>query len=92
MGTRPANGSVVSGCGSVGSWLSSVGSVTVYTPDTQEPRQRIKDQSTWCDAADIIGSGAPIDRQDMYEHTYIKTRTGEMSLPCVCCSGQCHEG
>lgn len=34
-GTRPTNGSVVSGCGSVGSWLSSVGSFTVYTPDTQ---------------------------------------------------------
>lgn len=35
VGARPANGSVVSGCGCVCSWLGLVGSVTVYTPDTQ---------------------------------------------------------
>ncbi len=42
------------------------------------PRQRIKDQSTWSKAADIIGSGAPVDRRDMYEHTHIKTHTGNV--------------
>lgn len=75
LGSGPANVSVVSGCGSLESWLSSAGSVTVFTPDKLGQGRGSKISQLGPYAADILGSGVLVDRRDIWTHMHMKPHT-----------------